>query len=81
LSIKAQVYVSGNPANNIFSPIPAAQVTMTLTPAPVLGIVLGFGIIGVWVAMCVEWAVRGTVFLLRINGKKWYKHKVIEEKM
>ncbi|MEG0385810.1 MAG: exosporium glycoprotein BclB-related protein [Solibacillus sp.] len=41
LSIKAQVYVSGNPANNIFSPIPAAQVTMTLTPAPVLGIVLG----------------------------------------
>ncbi|MDC3417597.1 MATE family efflux transporter [Aquibacillus salsiterrae] len=43
----------------------------------VLGITLGFGIIGVWVAMIVEWAVRGIIFTKRFNGQKWYAHKLI----
>ncbi len=43
----------------------------------VLGIVLGFGILGVWLAMNCEWAVRGTLFLWRFRGKKWYAHKLI----
>ncbi|MCM3703998.1 MATE family efflux transporter [Paenibacillus macerans] len=43
----------------------------------VLGITLGFGIIGVWLAMCCEWGVRGVIFLWRFRGKKWYAHKVI----
>jgi putative MATE family efflux protein len=43
----------------------------------VLGIVLGYGIIGVWVAMNCEWAVRGGIFLWRFRGKKWYAHKLI----
>ena len=44
----------------------------------VLGIVLRMGIIGVWVAMDFEWGVRGTIFLLRSRGDKWYRHKLIE---
>lgn len=43
----------------------------------ILGIVLHFGIIGVWFAMDCEWSVRGTIFLVRFRGKKWYAHNVI----
>lgn len=43
----------------------------------VLGIVLGFGILGVWLAMNCEWGVRGALFLWRFRGKKWYAHKLI----
>lgn len=44
----------------------------------VFGVVLGFGVMGVWVAMLSEWGVRGTVFLWRFRGEKWYKHRLIE---
>ncbi|WP_420818450.1 MATE family efflux transporter [Paenibacillus ginsengarvi] len=43
----------------------------------VLGITLGFGIIGVWMAMNCEWGVRGALFLWRFRGKKWYEHKLV----
>lgn len=43
----------------------------------VLGIVLGFGILGVWLAMNCEWGVRGALFLWRFRGKKWYAHRLI----
>ncbi len=42
-----------------------------------LGIVWGFGLMGIWVAMVLEWAVRGIFFLWRFKGDKWYKHKLI----
>lgn len=42
-----------------------------------LGIVLHGGIVGVWLAMNLEWGVRGLVFILRFRGKKWYRHKLI----
>jgi len=43
----------------------------------ILGITLGFGIMGVWVAMVAEWGVRGLIFGLRFRGDKWYAHKLI----
>jgi len=43
----------------------------------VLGITLGMGIFGIWLAMVLEWAVRGLVFWLRFRGDKWYKHKLV----
>jgi len=43
-----------------------------------LGIVLHFGIVGVWVAMIAEWSVRGIIFLTRFKGKKWCRHHVID---
>ena len=43
----------------------------------ILGITLGFGIIGVWSAMIFEWVVRGTIFVWRFKGKKWYAHKLV----
>ncbi|MFD3262104.1 MATE family efflux transporter [Paenibacillus lentus] len=43
----------------------------------ILGITLGFGIMGVWVAMVAEWGIRGLVFAWRFRGEKWYAHKLI----
>ncbi|MFB9324810.1 MATE family efflux transporter [Paenibacillus aurantiacus] len=43
----------------------------------VLGITLGMGIIGVWIAMNCEWGVRGALFLWRYRGSKWYAHKLV----
>ena len=42
-----------------------------------LGITLGFGIIGVWMAMIAEWGVRGFIYTRRFRGDKWYKHKLV----
>jgi Na+-driven multidrug efflux pump len=44
----------------------------------ILGIVLDFGIVGVWMAMNTEWGVRGLLFLRRFYGHKWYKHRLID---
>ena len=44
----------------------------------VAGVVLGWGVRGVWFAMQAEWGVRGLIFLLRLRGNKWYRHKVID---
>jgi putative efflux protein, MATE family len=43
-----------------------------------LGIVLPFGVVGVWVAMICEWGVRGFIFVMRFRGKKWYQHHLID---
>lgn len=42
-----------------------------------LGIVLGYGLMGIWLAMTGEWAARSIFFLWRLRGEKWYKHKLI----
>jgi len=43
----------------------------------VLGIPLGLDILGVWIAMVIEWGIRGSVFLWRFRGEKWYSRKLI----
>lgn len=43
-----------------------------------LGVVLGFGVPGIWFAMESEWGVRGIIFVIRSRGHRWYSHKVID---
>jgi len=43
----------------------------------VLGVTLGFGIVGVWAAMTVEWGIRGALFAWRFKGDKWYRHNLV----
>jgi len=43
----------------------------------VLGVTLGYGLMGVWAAMIIEWGVRGFIFVWRFRGDKWYRHKLI----
>jgi putative MATE family efflux protein len=39
-----------------------------------VGVALGFGVVGVWVGMYVDWLVRGVIFFCRIMfTKKWQK--------
>nr|WP_223285529.1 MATE family efflux transporter [Paenibacillus sp. PL91] len=43
----------------------------------ILGISLQLGVMGVWIAMVTEWAIRGIIFGLRFKGEAWYKHKIV----
>ena len=36
-----------------------------------LGRYWGMGVLGVWIAMCVDWLLRVTLFVLRFRGHKW----------
>lgn len=55
-----------------------AMWTVRVLAAYILGVVLGFDVYGIWVAMFVEWLVRSILFSVRIKGNKWY-HPVISD--
>lgn len=42
-----------------------------------LGIVLGLGVVGVWLAMGLDWTFRAVVFSLRFRGTRWKSFAVI----
>ena len=44
----------------------------------ILGVVLPFGIVGVWIAMMCEWGIRGGIFLWRFHGNKWFQHRLVD---
>ena len=41
-----------------------------------LGIVLGLGVLGIWIAMYLDWIVRGTMYCIRLKGNNWLKHRL-----
>ena len=42
-----------------------------------LGLGMGLGLLGVWMAMFADWIVRGAVFLGHVLRGKWKNHHVI----
>ncbi|ANS73890.1 MATE family efflux transporter [Paenibacillus yonginensis] len=44
----------------------------------ILGVISPLGILGVWLAMELEWGIRGFIFMRRFAGNKWYQHKLID---
>ncbi|MBM6920622.1 MATE family efflux transporter [Phocea massiliensis] len=44
-----------------------------------LSITLGFGVIGVWISMGLEWAIRSLVFWIRYKSNRWLTKKTIED--
>lgn len=42
-----------------------------------LAITLGFGVIGIWVAMTIDWVFRASLFLFRFKRGGWIKHAFI----
>lgn len=43
----------------------------------ILGVILGMGVVGVWLAMCIDWFVRSLVFTNRFYSNKWTSFRVI----
>lgn len=43
-----------------------------------LGIALNWGVVGIWVSMFVDWAVRGVLFQRRVVGRRWRFNRVTE---
>ena len=39
--------------------------------AYVIGKYMGLGVLGVWIAMTIDWAVRGCCNVIRFRGHKW----------
>lgn len=54
-----------------------SMIVFRLGVAYILGIVCGFGVIGVWIAMGADWFARSVAFILRYKRGKWKNIKVI----
>jgi len=42
-----------------------------------LGIVLGMGVLGIWLGMIADWAVRAVLFTIRFLRGKWMRDAVV----
>ena len=68
-------------AGDIKWPVVTGLISMWLTAtlgAYVFGIVLGWGLVGVWLAMCLDECLRAAVFIYRWHSGGWRKIKLIE---
>jgi len=45
----------------------------------VLGVRMGMGVLGIWIAMDLDWLVRALIFPLRFRGTKWLEHRPITD--
>lgn len=43
----------------------------------ILGVRMGLGVFGVWIAMTIDWAVRAALFIVRYKGTKWHKEAIV----
>ncbi len=55
----------------------ASMFIMRITCAYFLGIVFQMGVIGIWIAMGLDWATRSAFFIIRFRSGKWKNFKVI----
>jgi len=44
----------------------------------VMGVVLGLGVVGVWLGMFGDWVVRNLLFRKRMRGTAWTRHRLLE---
>lgn len=54
-----------------------SMLVFRLGTAVLFGIVFGFGIIGVWIAMGMDWLARSAAFVIRYRSGKWRQMKTI----
>lgn len=46
----------------------------------IIGVKMGYGLVGIWIAMAIDEAVRGTVFVIRFKSQKWRKRLIFMQK-
>lgn len=56
-----------------------SMVLFRVTIGYLLAITLGFGVIGIWVGMFVDWTVRAVLFTIRYMKGKWAERVLIKE--
>lgn len=54
--------------------------TCRIVLAYILAKGLGLGVMGVWIAMTIDWLVRGVIFTWRVVGGGWQKHMMLGDK-
>lgn len=42
----------------------------------IIGVRMGLGVLGVWIAMTIDWAVRAVLFIIRYRGKRWQHQSI-----
>ena len=42
----------------------------------IIGVRMGLGVLGVWIAMTIDWAIRAVLFIIRYRGTRW-QHRSI----
>lgn len=42
----------------------------------ILGVVLGMGVLGIWIGMFIDWVIRGIMYCIRLRGTNWLKYKI-----
>ncbi len=68
-------------ANDVKYPMAVSMFSMMVFRvlfSVILGQYFGMGAVGVWIAMLLDWAFRGTFFVLRFHGRKWQRMKLAE---
>ncbi len=55
----------------------ASTIAGRLVFSLLLAVVLGWGVIGIAAAMCLDWVIRAVIFALRLKSGKWKSFKVI----
>lgn len=58
----------------------ASMFTCRIVLSYVFGRILGWGVVGVWMAMVTDWAVRSLFFVTRLATGKWLKYHRVEVK-
>ena len=53
--------------------------TFRLLLSYIIGLKLGMGAIGVWIAMIVDWVFRAVAFCLRYRGKRWLSYSIYKK--
>jgi Na+-driven multidrug efflux pump len=57
--------------------VASACMCFRVAAAWVVGVWLGFGAVGVWIAMVAEWLIRGVIFTIRYLGRRWETHSFV----
>jgi putative MATE family efflux protein len=57
--------------------VATCTMTFRVTMAWVVGVHWGYGVVGVWVVMIAEWALRSLFFGVRFHGTRWEKRSFV----
>lgn len=55
----------------------SSMILFRLTLSYIIGYRMGYGAVGVWIAMVVDWICRVICFLIRYNSGKWRRHAFV----